>query len=95
MEQLIINAISGAIGGGASGAAVKQFDMGPIGNIIAGLIGGGALGQIFAMIWPQLSQALQSGNFDLGSIATQVITGGAGGIVLQLIAGFVKNSLLK
>jgi len=95
MEQLIINAISGAIGGGASGAVVKQFDMGAVGNIIAGLIGGGALGQIFSLIWPQVSAALQSGNFDLGSIAAQVASGGVGGIVLQLIAGYIKNTLIK
>ena len=95
MEQLIINAISGAVGGGASGATLKQFDMGTIGNVIAGLIGGGVLGQIFSAIWPQLSAALQSGNFDIGSIATQVVSGGVGGIVLQIIAGYVKNSVMK
>lgn len=95
MEQLIINAISGAVGGGASGATIKQFDMGTIGNVIAGLIGGGVLGQIFSAIWPQLSTALQSGNFDIGSIATQIASGGVGGIVLQIVAGYIKNSVMK
>jgi len=95
MEQLIINAISGAIGGGASGATVKQFDLGTIGNIIAGLVGGGLLGQIVTALWPQLAAALQSGNFDIGSIITQVASGGVGGIILQLVAGYIKNSLMK
>jgi hypothetical protein len=95
MEQLIINAISGAIGGGASGATVKQFDIGAVGNIIAGLVGGGVLGRIVTMIWPTLAPAIQSGGFDMGSIATQVASGGIGGIVLQLVVGFIKNSMMK
>lgn len=94
MEQILINAVAGAIGGGASGAAVKQFDMGTIGNVVAGLLGGGVLGQLFSAIFPFLASAAQSGNFDIGSIVAQAASGGIGGIVLQVIAGFVKNKVM-
>ena len=38
---LIIQLISGAIGGNIAGAAMKQYNLGTVGNSIAGLIGGG------------------------------------------------------
>jgi uncharacterized membrane protein YeaQ/YmgE (transglycosylase-associated protein family) len=95
MEQILINLVAGALGGAASGKALPQFDIGTIGNIIAGLVGGGVLGQIVTAVWPSVAAALQSGNFDLGSIASQVIAGGAGGAILQIIVGVIKNSMGK
>ena len=44
---LIIQLISGAVGGNIAGAAMKQYNLGTIGNSIAGLIGGG-VGAILA-----------------------------------------------
>ena len=38
---LIIQLISGAVGGNIAGSAMKQYSLGTIGNSIAGLIGGG------------------------------------------------------
>jgi len=95
MEQILINLVAGAIGGNVSGAAVKQYDMGAIGNTIAGLVGGGVLGQIIMLLWPAVSAAATSGSFDIGSILTQVVGGGVGGALLQVIAGAIKNSMAK
>jgi len=39
MVALIIQLISGAVGGNIAGAILKNFNLGPIGNSIAGLIG--------------------------------------------------------
>jgi hypothetical protein len=95
MEQAIINLIAGAIGGNASGAALKQFDMGTLGNTIAGLVGGGVLGQIITLLWPALSTAVSGGSFDITTFLTQLVGGGVGGVVLQIIAGAIKNSMAK
>jgi uncharacterized membrane protein YeaQ/YmgE (transglycosylase-associated protein family) len=38
---LIIQLISGAVGGNVAGTLMKNFNLGPIGNSIAGLIDGG------------------------------------------------------
>jgi uncharacterized membrane protein YeaQ/YmgE (transglycosylase-associated protein family) len=94
MEQIIINLIAGAIGGNAAGKASSTFDLGTLGNTIAGLVGGGVLGQIITLAWPQISTAVQSGNFDVASIVTQVIGGGAGGAVLTAIVGAIKNKVV-
>jgi hypothetical protein len=49
MEQILINLISGALGGVAAGKSSPTFDLGMIGNIIAGVVGGGVLGQIVTL----------------------------------------------
>lgn len=87
MEQILINLVSGAIGGNAAGKASSSFDLGTIGNTISGLVGGGVLGQVIALALP----ALVSGNLSIGGIITQVIGGGAGGAILTAIIGLIKN----
>ena len=41
MEQILINLITGALGGAAVGKSSPKFNLGTIGNIISGLVGGG------------------------------------------------------
>ena len=50
MEQILINLVTGALGGVAVGKSSPTFDLGMIGNIISGLIGGGVLGQIVTLL---------------------------------------------
>jgi len=52
MEQLLINLITGALGGVAVGKSSPTFDLGMIGNIISGLVGGGLLGQVVTLLMP-------------------------------------------
>lgn len=91
MEQLLINLVAGALGGNAAGKATPTFDLGTLGNTISGLIGGGVLGQIITLAWPAIATSVQSGNFNVGSIITQIVGGGAGGAVLTAIIGAIKN----
>ena len=44
--SLIIQLISGIVGGNAAGAALKEKSLGVLGNSLAGLVGGGLGGQI-------------------------------------------------
>jgi hypothetical protein len=91
MEQLLINLITGALGGVAVGKSSPTFDLGTIGNIIAGLVGGGVLGQIVTLLLPSVVAAAESGNLSIGGIISQVIAGGAGGAILTAIIGAIKN----
>lgn len=45
LMPLIIQLISGAVGGNIIGALLKKFSLGVVGNSIAGLVGGGLGGQ--------------------------------------------------
>ena len=91
MEQILINLVTGALGGVAVGKSSPTFDLGMIGNIISGLIGGGVLGQVVTLLLPSIMAAAQSGHFSVGGIVSQLIAGGAGGAILTAIIGAIKN----
>jgi hypothetical protein len=91
MEQILINLVTGALGGVAVGKSSPTFDLGMIGNIISGLIGGGVLGQIVTLLLPAITAAAQSGDLSIGGIISQAIAGGAGGAILTAIIGAIKN----
>jgi uncharacterized membrane protein YeaQ/YmgE (transglycosylase-associated protein family) len=93
MEQILINLVTGALGGIGAGKASPTFDLGMVGNIIAGLVGGGVLGQIVTLVWPSVVTAVQSGNVSVSGIVSQVIAGGAGGAILTAIIGAIKNKM--
>src|SRR5262249_24423510 len=94
MEQILINLITGALGGVATGKSSPTFDLGTLGNIISGLVGGGVLGQIVTLALPSVVAAAQSGNLGVGGIVQQVMAGGAGGAILAAIIGAIKNKAM-
>jgi len=92
LTNLVIQIIGGAAGGNGIGAAVKDVNLGTIGNTIAGAIGGVGGGQLLQMLMPALAGAA-GGGLDIGALASQLIGGGAGGAVLTAIVGFIKNAM--
>ncbi|MBN9507685.1 MAG: hypothetical protein J0I21_01070 [Alphaproteobacteria bacterium] len=97
---LIIQLISGAVGGNIAGALLKQFNLGTIGNTIAGLIGGAGLAQIVGafVTGGEMPAAgapdAAAGGLDIGAIISQIIAGGAGGGVLMVIVGAIRQALM-
>jgi hypothetical protein len=97
---LIIEIIAGIIGGNAMAAGAKNTSMGTAGNSIIGGIGGLVLGQILsalgigepAMVTAEGAAPAGAG-FDIGALIAQVIGGGVGGAVLQLIVGLIRNMM--
>ena len=87
--NLIIQLIAGVVGGNAAGAALKDYNLGNLGNTIAGAIGGVGGGQILQALIPAIASAA-GGGLDLGAIVGQIVGGGAGGAILTIIAGLVK-----
>ena len=92
---LIIQLISGAVGGNIAGAAMKQYNLGAIGNSIAGLIGGGAGAQIIgALVGGGTGTDLAgAGGLNVGSIIGQIASGGVGGAILMVIVGLIKQAM--
>jgi hypothetical protein len=91
MEQILINLVTGALGGIGAGKASPTFDLGTVGNLVSGLVGGGVLGQVVTLLLPSIMAAAQSGNLSVGGLISQVIAGGAGGAILTAIVGAIKN----
>ena len=50
LVNLIIQLISGAVGGNVAGAALKDYSLGTLGNSIAGIVGGGVGGAVLMII---------------------------------------------
>ena len=93
ITSLIIEAISGAVGGNVAGAAMKEKSLGGIGNSIAGIVGGGLGGTILQMVMG--TAAAGGGGLDRQSIVANVAGGGVGGAILMAIIGIIKNQMAK
>jgi uncharacterized membrane protein YeaQ/YmgE (transglycosylase-associated protein family) len=85
MVALIIQLVSGVIGGNVAGTAVKSLDMGVLRNSIAGLVGGG----IGSVLLSGLGIGASSG------ILGQISSGGVGGLIIMAVAGALYNILGK
>lgn len=88
---LIVQLISGAVGGNVAGAALKNLSLGTALNSIVGIVGGGLGGQILGM----LGVSAGGGAMDLAGIAGSVAGGGVGGAVLLAIIGAIKKAMGK
>jgi uncharacterized membrane protein YeaQ/YmgE (transglycosylase-associated protein family) len=85
--DLIIQLISGAVGGNVAGALLKKWSLGPLGNSIVGILGGGLGGQLLGM--------LGIGGAGGGGILSSIAGGGVGGAVLMIIIGLIKQAMGK
>ncbi|MBU2445861.1 MAG: hypothetical protein KJ666_09885 [Bacteroidetes bacterium] len=88
---VIIQLISGAVGGNLAGSLMKKQSLGTLGNSIAGIVGGGLGGQLLGM----LGLGVGTGGVDISSIIGSIAGGGVGGGVLMVIVSFIKKALSK
>jgi hypothetical protein len=86
--SLALQAVAGLVGGNVGGAALKNSNLGGLGNTIAGALGGVGGAQFLPSLLGMMGDA---GPSMLGSLAG----GGIGGIALQVIAGLIKNAMNK
>ena len=91
--SLIIEIISGAVGGNVAGATMKDNSLGTLGNSIAGLVGGGLGGTILQSLTGHAATA--GGSLDLATILSNVAGGGVGGAILMVVIGLIKNQMAK
>jgi hypothetical protein len=92
MVNIIIQLVSGAIGGNGAGALLKKLSLGTVGNSIVGILGGGIGGQLMGLLGMTPAAA---GSLDLNGIIANVVSGGVGGGVLMGIIGAIKKAIGK
>jgi hypothetical protein len=92
VATLLVQLVSGALGGNAAGAVLKKFSLGTVGNSVVGILGGGLGGQIFAMLGAGGGAEAGMG---AGSIVANFATGGVGGAALLAIVGAIKGAMGK
>ncbi|MBS0270116.1 MAG: hypothetical protein JSS54_14225 [Proteobacteria bacterium] len=87
---LILQLISGALGGNVAGALLKNQSLGTFGNAIAGIVGGGIGGQLLELMF-----RTTAGSLDQASIITQILGCGFSGGLLVAIVGAARNAMAK
>ena len=93
MLALIIQLLSGAVGGNIAGNLLKKYDLGTLGNSIVGILGGGLGGQLLGMLTGGGAGA--AGGMDLGSIISSIAGGGVGGGILMAVIGMIRTAMTK
>ncbi len=84
---LIINLISGGVGGNIVGSLFKNLSLGTMGNSIAGIAGGGLGGSILGA----LGMGATGGDMSMGGILGSLAGGGVGGGVLMTVIGLIRK----
>lgn len=95
---LIIQLVTGAVGGNVAGKLMSNLSLGTVGNTIAGLLGGGIGGQVLGLLGlgsggEEVAAAASS--MDVSSILGSVAGGGVGGGIIMAIIGFIKKAINK
>ena len=89
LTSVLIQAISGAIGGNAAGAAAKDSSLGPLWNSVAGALVGGVGGQLLNTVLG-LGTATATSGIDVGTVVQRFLTGGVSGGITALVLGLLK-----
>ena len=89
---LIIQLVTGALGGNVAGKLLKNLSLGTAGNSIVGILGGGLGGQLLGLLG--MGSATE-GSMDMSGILGSAAGGGVGGGVLMAIIGAIKNAMSK
>lgn len=87
---LIIQLVTGAVGGNVAGKLLPKLNLGTIGNSISGILGGGLGGTLLGMLGLGTD-----GGMDLSGILGSVAGGGVGGGAIMAIVGAIKNAMSK
>ena len=93
MIPLIINLITGAVGGNVAGALFKNINLGTLWNSVAGIAGGGIGAGVLQAIG--MGGGGGEGTMEIGNIIASIASGGIGGGGLLTIIGIIKNVLAK
>ncbi|MBY6239783.1 hypothetical protein [Methylosinus sp. Sm6] len=93
--NLIIQLISGAVGGAGVGKAAKSLDLGPAANAIVGAVGGAGGGSILSSLIPAIAGTAANGGFDIAVFAGQLVGGGVSGAIVTAIVGLVRNAIAQ
>jgi uncharacterized membrane protein YeaQ/YmgE (transglycosylase-associated protein family) len=90
---LVVDLVSGAVGGNAAGVALKDKSLGAIGNTIAGLVGGAAGGYIIQAVG--FLNTMGASEMTVGSLMEQGGVGLVSGGILTAVVGFIKKAMNK
>jgi hypothetical protein len=90
MINLLIQLLSGAVGGNVAGGLSRTGGLGAPGNTLAGVVGGGIGGQILSALLSLAAARNATGALDVPGFVSQVLAGGVSGGVLTAILNMIR-----
>jgi hypothetical protein len=96
--EIILLTLAGVFGALATGAALREYDLGKLGNILTGAIGGGIGGWVLMAIIQPMVTASGETMVESSPVNHAMILGVVGlvcGGLLTLVTGFVRNERKK
>lgn len=93
MIPLIINLVTGAVGGNLAGAVLKKFSLGTLGNTICGFFGGGIGATVLGVLG--ITATPDGGSLGAAALISSLAAGTVGGGVVMTVVGFIKNMMAK
>jgi hypothetical protein len=90
MLNLIVQLVSGAVGGNIAGSFMKNLSLGTVGNSLP-VFWAAALVANCSGFWGLPSIR---GGMDIGSIVSSIAGGGGGGVLMAII-GVIKKAIAK
>ncbi|WP_449104146.1 hypothetical protein [Pseudomonas veronii] len=85
--SLLVQIISGAVGGNLAGMTKQSLGIGL--NTFLGGVGGLVLGQIVSA----LTGTSGGEAMDVATVGSNIVGGGVGGLVLTWVVGFIKSKM--
>lgn len=93
LESVIINLLSGAVGGNLAGMVLKNVPSGWITRSVAGILGGGIGGQILGALGIDPAILTSGAGGDLSSIISNIGGGAVGGGLGLVVWAFIQKAL--
>jgi hypothetical protein len=93
--NLLIQLLSGAVGGNVAGNLSREGGLGPPGNTLAGAVGGGIGGQILSALLGLATARTAAGGLDIAGFVSQLLVGGLSGGILTAIVNMIRAATTR
>ncbi|MBO0763402.1 MAG: hypothetical protein J2P50_02240 [Hyphomicrobiaceae bacterium] len=93
--NLLVQLLSGAVGGNVAGGLSRTGGMGAPGNTLAGAVGGGIGGQILSVLLSLAAARNSAGSLDIPGFVSQLLAGGLSGGVLTAILNMIRAAAAR
>ncbi|HEY7551661.1 MAG TPA: hypothetical protein VH913_19355 [Hyphomicrobiaceae bacterium] len=90
MINLLIQLLSGAVGGNVAGGLSRTGGLGAPANTLAGVVGGGIGGQVLSALLSLAAARNAAGALDVPGFVSQLLAGGVSGGVLAAILNMIR-----
>jgi hypothetical protein len=95
LVNLLVQVLSGAVGGNIAGGVSQTGGLGAPANTLSGVVGGGIGGQILSALLGLAAARNSAGALDIPGFVSQLLAGGLSGGVLTAILTMIRAAAAR